>query len=110
MHGGASTGPRTLEGLQRIVKARTVHGAYGAEMRELRRLTRSWTHFRRGCGPALTWPGGTRFYSMFSKGMLKPEAVIGIVGSISHWFHVLTPLPRDVGGRPDEDVEIVFVV
>ena len=32
MHGGASTGPRTPEGLQRIVKARTVHGAYGAEM------------------------------------------------------------------------------
>jgi hypothetical protein len=40
MHGGASTGPRTAEGLQRIVKARTVHGAYGAEMRELRRLLR----------------------------------------------------------------------
>jgi hypothetical protein len=35
MHGGASTGPRTPEGLQRIVKARTVHGAYSAEMREL---------------------------------------------------------------------------
>jgi hypothetical protein len=40
MHGGASTGPRTPEGIQRIVKARTVHGAYGAEMRELRRLMR----------------------------------------------------------------------
>jgi hypothetical protein len=33
--------PRTPEGLQRIVKARTVHGAYGAEMRELRRLVRA---------------------------------------------------------------------
>jgi hypothetical protein len=41
MHGGASTGPRTPGGLQRIVKARTVHGAYGAEMRELRRLMRA---------------------------------------------------------------------
>ena len=41
MHGGASTGPRTPEGLQRIVKARTVHGAYSAEMRELRRLMRA---------------------------------------------------------------------
>jgi hypothetical protein len=41
MHGGASTGPRTPEGLQRIVKARTVHGAYGAEMRLLRGLMRS---------------------------------------------------------------------
>ena len=41
MHGGASTGPRTPEGLQRIVKARTVHGRYGAEMRELRRLMRT---------------------------------------------------------------------
>ena len=39
-HGGPSTGPRTPEGLQRIVKARTVHGGYGAEMRELRRLMR----------------------------------------------------------------------
>ena len=34
------TGPRTSEGLQRIVQARTVHGRYGAEMRELRRLMR----------------------------------------------------------------------
>ena len=41
MHGGASTGPRTPEGLQRIVQARTVHGRYGAEMRELRRLMRA---------------------------------------------------------------------
>ena len=41
MHGGTSTGPRTPEGLQRIRKARTVHGAYGAEMRELRRLMRA---------------------------------------------------------------------
>ena len=40
-HGGPSTGPRTPEGLQRIVKARTVHGTYGAEMRELRRLMRA---------------------------------------------------------------------
>jgi len=36
----SGTGPRTPEGLKRIVKARTVHGAYGAEMRELRRLMR----------------------------------------------------------------------
>jgi len=27
--------------VERIVKARTVHGAYGAEMRELRRLIRA---------------------------------------------------------------------
>jgi hypothetical protein len=40
MHGGTSTGPRTREGLQRIVRARTVHGAYGAEMRALRKLMR----------------------------------------------------------------------
>ena len=40
MHGGASTGPRTPEGLQHIVEARTVHGRYGADMRELRRLMR----------------------------------------------------------------------
>ena len=31
-------GPRTPEGLQRIVKARMAHGRYGAEMRKLRRL------------------------------------------------------------------------
>ena len=35
----ALQGPRTPEGLQRIVKARMVHGRYGAEMRKLRRLT-----------------------------------------------------------------------
>jgi hypothetical protein len=32
---------QTPEGLQRIVEARTVHGARGAEMRELRRLMRA---------------------------------------------------------------------
>jgi len=37
MHGGASTGPRTTEGLARIRKARTRDGLYSAEMVELRR-------------------------------------------------------------------------
>ncbi len=41
MHGGASTGPRTAEGLQRIAQARTVHGAYSAEVRALRRMLRN---------------------------------------------------------------------
>jgi hypothetical protein len=41
MHGGASTGPRTLEGLQRIIQARTIHGSYGAEMRSLHGLLRA---------------------------------------------------------------------
>jgi hypothetical protein len=31
MHGGASTGPRTEAGLQRLRAARTTHGAYAAE-------------------------------------------------------------------------------
>ena len=37
MHGGCSTGPRTAEGLSRIVKARTVHGGYRGELAALRR-------------------------------------------------------------------------
>jgi len=37
MHGGASTGPRTAEGLARISKARTLHGLYSAEVAQLRR-------------------------------------------------------------------------
>jgi hypothetical protein len=40
MHGGASTGPRTPEGLQRIVKARTVHGGYSAESRRVAAMIR----------------------------------------------------------------------
>ena len=36
--GGASTGPRTREGLARIRKSRTKHGRYTAEMLELRRI------------------------------------------------------------------------
>jgi hypothetical protein len=35
MHGGASTGPGTPEGLQRIVRARTIHGRYSAENRQV---------------------------------------------------------------------------
>ena len=37
MHGGASTGPRTAEGLARLRAARTRHGAYTAEALALRR-------------------------------------------------------------------------
>jgi hypothetical protein len=33
MHGGASTGAKTLEGRARIAAARTTHGGYGAEQR-----------------------------------------------------------------------------
>ena len=40
MHGGASTGPRTQEGLERIRKSRTKHGGYSSEMREIRELIR----------------------------------------------------------------------
>ncbi len=41
MHGGASTGPRTAEGLERIRQARTMHGGYGAILQELRVVTRT---------------------------------------------------------------------
>jgi hypothetical protein len=39
-HGGLSTGPRTAEGIERIRAARTKHGAYGADMREVRAMIR----------------------------------------------------------------------
>jgi hypothetical protein len=38
MHGGASTGPRTAEGIERIRRARTIHGRYSADMTKLRVL------------------------------------------------------------------------
>lgn len=40
MHGGASTGPRTPEGLERSRTARLKHGRYSAENRELRAMCR----------------------------------------------------------------------
>jgi hypothetical protein len=47
MHGGASTGPKTADGLARIRKARMKHGLYSSEMArvrgacaEMRRLAR----------------------------------------------------------------------
>src|SRR3954454_14455709 len=40
IHGGASTGPKTAEGLERMRKARTTHGMRTAEMEEMRRLIR----------------------------------------------------------------------
>jgi hypothetical protein len=43
MHGGLSTGPRTAEGIERIRKARTVHGRYSAELIELRREIAEWS-------------------------------------------------------------------
>jgi hypothetical protein len=40
MHGGASTGPRTLEGLARSRKARWKHGLRSAAAKEEARLVR----------------------------------------------------------------------
>jgi hypothetical protein len=40
MHGGASTGPRTAEGRERIQKARTTHGRRTAEMDRMRAMVR----------------------------------------------------------------------
>jgi hypothetical protein len=40
MHGGASTGPRTSQGLERIRKARTTHGRRTAEMDRMRAMVR----------------------------------------------------------------------
>ena len=41
MHGGASTGPRCAVGLERLRAARTRHGAYSKEAKEVRELVRS---------------------------------------------------------------------
>jgi hypothetical protein len=40
LHGGLRTGPRTPEGLERLRKARTIHGFYCREVIEERRETR----------------------------------------------------------------------
>lgn len=42
MHGGASTGPRTAEGLQRLRSSRTTHGRYSAAARARDRFLRSF--------------------------------------------------------------------
>ena len=47
MHGGASTGPRTAEGLQRIKQAPTIHGDCSAEARALRRMLRGLSEEQR---------------------------------------------------------------
>jgi len=47
MHGGASTGPRTSEGLARTRRARWKHGLYSAEARaEQKRVRERLTHSR----------------------------------------------------------------
>ncbi len=39
-HGGLSTGPRTVEGLERLRAARTIHGERSADGVRLRRMVR----------------------------------------------------------------------
>ena len=41
MHGGPSTGPRTKEGLEAIRRARTIHGYYSQEQKQMRRDLRA---------------------------------------------------------------------
>ena len=40
MHGGASTGPRTDKGLERMRKAKTTHGLRTAEMERVHKMIR----------------------------------------------------------------------
>lgn len=42
LHGGLSTGPRTIEGLARVRQANTRHGRYSREQVELARLIRDF--------------------------------------------------------------------
>jgi hypothetical protein len=49
LHGGKSTGPRTVEGLERIRQARTKHGWHSAEMVAFRRQTRAILGWLRTC-------------------------------------------------------------
>ena len=41
LHGGMSTGPRTVEGLERMRRAKTKHGLYSAETLQLMRTVRA---------------------------------------------------------------------
>jgi ribosomal protein L32 len=43
LHGGKSTGPRTVEGLERMRRANTRHGSYSAENRRLMGSIRTLT-------------------------------------------------------------------
>jgi hypothetical protein len=40
LHGGLSTGPRTAAGLERLRAARTTHGRYSAENRQMAAMVR----------------------------------------------------------------------
>jgi hypothetical protein len=40
MHGGLSTGPKTVEGLERMRAAKTKHGQRTAEMEQIRAMVR----------------------------------------------------------------------
>jgi len=47
MHGGASTGPVTVEGLKRSIRARWIHGGRSREVRELLATNRRrWRELR----------------------------------------------------------------
>ncbi|RPJ19295.1 MAG: hypothetical protein EHM35_20835 [Planctomycetaceae bacterium] len=63
MHGGASTGPRTPEGLERSRRARLKHGYYCAEniarRREIRRLMAQYEDFLAQMSQRQTGGSGT---------------------------------------------------
>ena len=69
MHGGASTGPRTAEGLARSRRARWKHGLYSAEARAEQKRTREH------CGRRITG---------------NPEVIGSSVGSVPRNALVLT--------------------
>ena len=48
LHGGASTGPRTAEGLERCRKANWKHGEFSAEQKASRREIRQFVPLMRG--------------------------------------------------------------
>ena len=75
LHGGLSTGPRTLEGLAHIRKANTRHGRYSRENVELARAIRE--HQRNFLEGALRMRGpmGRHLLNMARSGGIPPRLI-----------------------------------
>lgn len=83
MHGGASTGPRTAEGLERLRAARTIHGRYAGAARTRSRflltfIRRSQVHVNAMCQEARLPPSArARLHAMPQELAMPPRPPSG---------------------------------
>ena len=114
MHGGASTGPRTQDGIERLRAARTSHGYHGPAGKRFREHTavirargRAITALSKAHAPAEEWAA---VLAGIGAGPAGPGPAVKNVGrTLCNVSGVRRPLPATAGTSRDDSFDAVLM-